>query len=169
MAKCDSGPGRNCKSDRSIKFRRDMHLTGFHIWTGLPNGTGFNQEMDNMFQTFKGDTDDKAQVIFTRKTYERAQKVREKKLDEAIVIPPAHLTNYDIPEMTNGKPGDPIKDHPFYNNFTPEKILKCFLAIGFTPFTQQGLKHKKVRHELGEGEASEGMAALLRKTQKDYE
>ena len=82
------------------------------------------------------------------------------------MISPAHLTNYDIPEIINGKPDDPIEDRPFDNNFTPEKRLKCFLAIGFTPFTREGLKHKKVRHELGEGGASEGMAALLRATQE---
>ena len=109
LGKCDSGPGRNCKSERSIQFRHDMHKLGFHLWPGLPNGTGVNQEMDDLFQNYKGDTDAKCEEIFRRKTFEQALAVEQMKKDQEIQIPVAHLTNNDIPEIVDGRPEDPIE------------------------------------------------------------
>ena len=71
FAKCDSGPERNCKPPRAINFRRDMHREGFYIGPSLPNATSMSQELDNLFQQFKGKTDTKAEEIFARKTRER--------------------------------------------------------------------------------------------------
>ena len=84
MIKTDSGPGRQCKSERSIKFRSDMHNLGLHMMPGLPNSTSASQEMDDLYTTYKGRKDDKADEIFQRKTYERALAVEEHKKDESV-------------------------------------------------------------------------------------
>ena len=169
MIKTDSGPGRQCKSERSIKFCADMHQLGLHMMPGLPNSTSATQEMDDAYQTFKSATDKKSQKVFTRKIYCRAKAVEQHQLDDTVVIPVSHLTNDDIPEIINGKPGDPIEERPFDNKFTSERILKSFLNIGWTPFTRKALEHKKVRHMLGEGGASEEMKGTLESVQERYD
>lgn len=181
--KSDSGPGRQCKSQRSIKFRRDMHLEGVHIFPGLPNTTSCTQEMDDIFQQFKGDCDTQAQEVFARKTYEKAAaveyKAKEKELArergeaiapevEGIRVSVAHLTNDDLPEILNGKPGEPIDKRPFDKNFTPGKIFRCWMNIGWTPFTRNALKHKKVRHMLGDGGANSEMKETLESVVEQY-
>ena len=181
--KSDSGPGRQCKSQRSIKFRRDMHLEGVHIFPGLPNTTSCTQEMDDIFQQFKGDCDTQAQEVFARKTYEKAAaieyKAKEKELArergeaiapevEGIRVSVAHLTNNDLPEILNGKPGEPIDKRPFDKNFTPGKIFRCWMNIGWTPFTRNALKHKKVRHMLGDGGANSEMKETLESVTEQY-
>ena len=137
FAKCDSGPGRNCKSPRAIKFRRNMYREGFYIGPSLPNATSMSQELDNLFQQFKGDTDTKAEEIFARKTRERAKIIESMTKEEEAKVPPAYLTNEDIPEIINGRKDDPPgSSRPFDDNFTEEKTFKSFLAIGFCPFTR---------------------------------
>lgn len=169
FAKCDSGPGRNCKSARAIKFRRDMHRLGFYIGVSLPNATSMSQELDDMYQEFKGGTNLKADQIFARKTHDRAKFIANMTKEEAAKVPPAYLNNDDIPEMINGRPADPPgSERPFNDSFTPENIFKSYLAIGFCPFTCNALKHHKVRHELGDGGASEAMEKELSTVSKRY-
>ena len=162
-----------------------MHLEGIHIFPGLPNTTSCTQEMDDIFQQFKGDCDTQAQEVFSRKTYEKAMAIENKAKEkamalergEAIVaggevdrskIGVAHLTNDDLPEIINGKPGQPIAKRPFDKNFTPGKIFKCWMNIGWIPFTRNALGHKKVRHMLGEGGANEKMKAMLENVTEEY-
>ena len=160
-----------------------MHLEGVHIFPGLPNTTSCTQEMDDIFQQFKGDCDTQAQEVFARKTYEKAaaieHKAKEKELAlargeavppevEGIKVSVAHLTNDNLPEIINGKPGEPIDKRPFDKNFTPGKIFRCWMNIGWTPFTRNALKHKKVRHMLGDGGANNEMKATLENVTKQY-
>ena len=168
LIKGDSGAGRNAKSVESIEFRRKMHLKGVYLMPGLPNATGVSQEMDNLYSIFKGDTDAKAEQIFERKTFERAKIVSQLKDTPEIEIPVAHLTNDNIPEIINGKPGDAIEDRPFDNSFTPKKLWGSWVAIGFTPFTRKALLHKKVRRTLGEGGASKEMKEVLESVSAKY-
>ena len=128
-----------------------MHLRGVYMLPGLPNSTGVSQEMDHLFSSFKHECDSKAEVIFERKTYLREKAVEESKTATDIEIPVAHLTNDDIPEIVNGKAGDPLEKRPFESHFCKEVIGRSWIAIGFTPFTRQALHRKKVRHTLGEG------------------
>ena len=153
FVKTDSGPGRQCKTYKNIKFRRDMHRIGFHTGPGPPNSTSATQEMDDIFQDFKSKTDQKAQVIFTWKTYEHAMQLRDRATnpEAGVEVVPAHLTNSDLHEMINGRPDEPIKERPFDATFTPKGIWGSWAQIGFVPFTRNALSHKKVRHMLGEG------------------
>ncbi len=73
----DSSPGKNCKSERSIKFHQDMHHDGVHLGPGLPNLTSTTQEMDDWFQEFKGCTDIAAQVIFEIKLLSYSKAIRD--------------------------------------------------------------------------------------------
>ena len=96
FVKTDSGPGRNCKSKRSIKFRQDMHRNGVHLGPGLPNSTSATQEMDDWFQHFKGSTDIAAQTIFEMKLFNYSKAIRDCQNGEESTIKGAALTNDDI-------------------------------------------------------------------------
>ena len=76
------------------------------------------------------------------KTYNRAMAVQ--RLEEAEdagenteaairMIKPAQLDNFDIPEIVDGKPGYELKKRPWSYCFTPAKIFKCWMNIGFIP------------------------------------
>ena len=79
------------------------------------------------------------------------------------------LSNLDLGHLVNGWPGDPVKLHPFDFNFTVEKIIKSWLAVGFLPMTGAAAFHLKVRHELGEGGAPEEAAKCLQLLCADYQ
>ena len=70
--KTDSGNGRQSKSKINMQFRYDMHKLGVHIGPGLPNSTQATQEMDDLYEIFKGMCNTMSQEVFTTKTYERA-------------------------------------------------------------------------------------------------
>ncbi len=75
----------------------------------------------------------------------------------------------DHGHLVNGWPGDPIKLRPFDFNFTVEKIIKSWLAVGFLPMTEAATFHPKVRHELGEGGAPEEAAKRLQLLPANYQ
>ncbi len=167
--KTDSGPGRNCKSERSIKFRRDMHRDGVHLGPGLPNSTSATQEMDDWFQHFKGSTDIAAQTIFEMKLFNYSKAIRDCQNGEESTIKGAALTNDDIPYIINGRQDDPIEQRPFFHCATPANIFKSWLNVGFIPFTRKALTNQKVRHMLGDGGASDEMAAKIKSVQDSYD
>jgi hypothetical protein len=175
--KIDSGNGRQTKSKPNLQFRYDMHKKGVYIGPGLPNSTAATQEMDDLYEDFKAKCNIMAQEVFTMKTYNRAMAVQ--RLEEAEdagenteaairMIKPAQLDNFDIPEIVDGKPGYELKKRPWSYCFTPAKIFKCWMNIGFVPFTRQALTHKKVRHMLGDGGASDKIQESMRDTEKTY-
>ena len=168
MLKSDSGVGRNCKSIPAIKFCRKMHLKGVLQLPGLPNSTSVSQEMDALFTGFKGCTDDRAEEIFERKTFERTKVLEQRQTTPDIQVPVAHLTNDDIPEIINGRPGDPLEKRPFDSHFTQQYILRSWLKVGLVPFTRQALTHPKVRHTLGDGGASAEMQEKMKAVQEEY-
>ena len=134
-----------------------MHALDFCIAPGLPKSTQVSQEMDNLYEIFKGMTNTTLQEVFTRKTYERAMEVKKRAAElekgnvdvDVKAIKPAQLDNYDLSETIDGKPGYGIKKRPWSYCFTPPKIFRSWLNIRFTPFTRQALRNKKVRHMLG--------------------
>ena len=163
FVKTDSGSGRQRKSKLNMQFRYDMHKAGVYIGPGLPKSTSATQEMDDLYETYKGMCDRSAQDVFTQKTYNRSRAieklVQDQKAgvvkDDGKRIKPAQLDNYDLPEIINGKPGYAMEKKPFDYCFTYPKIFKSWLNIGFVPFTRQVLLHKKVRHMLGKGGGSD--------------
>ena len=175
--KTDSGNGRQTKNPVNIQFRYNMHKMGVYIGPGLPNSTAATQEMDDLYETFKSMCTTTSQDVFTTKTYHRALTVQlleeaaavgESTEEATKMIKPAQLDNYDLPEIINGKAGYNIKKRPWTYCFTPAKISKSWLNIGFTPFTRQALLHKKVRHMLGDGGASDVMQTTMEETEKEY-
>ena len=119
--KTDSGSGRQSKSEPNMQFHHDIHEMGVYIYPGLPNSASATQEMDDLYETFKGMCDRSAQDVFTWKTYNRSRAV--KKLvqdqkdgvvkDDGKMIKPAQFDNYDLPEIINGKPGYAVEKIPF--------------------------------------------------------
>ena len=69
--KIDSGIGCQAKTKINVQFRYGMHKLGAYIGPGLQNSTQATQEIDNLYETFKGMTDTASQEVFTRKAYER--------------------------------------------------------------------------------------------------
>ncbi len=51
----------------------------------------------------------------------------------------------------NGWPGDPVELRQFDCHFTPERIIKTWIAVGFLPMMGNTVNDPKVRHELGDG------------------
>ena len=98
-----------------------MHALGFYISPGLPNSTSVSQELDDLFETFKGMANTTSQEVFTRKTYERAVEVKKRAAElekgnvdvDVKAIKPAQLDNYDLPEIIGDKPGYDIKKRPW--------------------------------------------------------
>ena len=54
LIKTDSGTGRQTNSTANIKFREDMRALGFYISLGLPNSAQVSQEIDELYENFKG-------------------------------------------------------------------------------------------------------------------
>ncbi len=135
-----------------------MQNEGVNMGPGLPNTTSATQKMDDWFQEFKERTDSQAQDIFEKKMYDHALSLKNCNNDDITKIKSADLSNDDLPAIINGHPNDLQERCPFDLCATPQKIFKSWLKVGFVPFTCNALKHKKVRHMLGEGGASEEMA-----------
>lgn len=101
--------------------------------------------MEKLLSAFKQSTDLKAEEIFEQKTFERATIIEQHKTTPDIEFPVAHthMTNLNIPETINGKPGDPLEKRLFDLHFTRERIWNSWMAIGFVPFSRKVLKHKR--------------------------
>ncbi len=124
--------------------------------------------MDDLFQDFKGKMDAQAQDIFKEKTYKCTVSLKHQKEEGETKLKSAALTNDDFPTIINGQPDDLVEKQPFLCCTTPEKIFKSWMVVGFVPFTQNALSHKKVHHMLGEGGASVEMSAKVKETQQNY-
>ena len=77
--------------------------------------------------------DNKAGEIFERKTYLREKAVEESKTATDVEIPIAHPTNSDIPEIINGKAGDPLEKLPYESHFCKEVIGRSWIAMDSLP------------------------------------
>jgi len=63
------------------------------------------------------------------------------------------FSKFDIGNLVNGWPEDPVELRPFDFHFTKERIIKTWKAVGFLPITDNATKDLKVRYEMGEGGA----------------
>ena len=150
-----------------------MHQVGVYMGPGLPSTTSTTQEMDDLYEIFKGMCDRAAQDGFTQKTYDCSQAVQKLLKDreggvvedDEKMIKPAQLNNNNLLEIINGKPGYAVENKPFNYCFTYAKIFKCWLNIGFIPFTENAFQHKKVRHMLGEGRGNGDTRETMEKVQ----
>ena len=70
--KTDSGQGRLVASFSSLEFHERMQDTGEYIVLGLPNSTSCTQELDQIYQAFKGKTRSKTSKIFSKKLADRS-------------------------------------------------------------------------------------------------
>ena len=72
IIKTDSGQGRLAATLDSVKFRESMWEQGVYIVLGLPNSTSVSQEMDQLYQTFKGKCRSKTLALFAEKLSKRS-------------------------------------------------------------------------------------------------
>ena len=59
------------------------------------------------------------------------------------------FSNFDLANLVNGWPDDPVELRPFDYHFTKEGIIRSWIAVGFLPMTGRATQDPKVRHELG--------------------
>jgi hypothetical protein len=154
--KLDAGPGRIVASEESITRRSEFKEKGLLILMGLPNATAVQQEMDDLYGPFKSATYARAENVVSEKLKERGVARRNGQDVKAIVS----LNFTDLPNIVNGKDGDPINERPFVHMFTEAKILHSWEKIGFVPFTRNCLHHPKVRSELGQKETNTDLEEL---------
>jgi hypothetical protein len=168
ILKVDSGPGRMIANMTSISKRAEFLEQGLLILMGLPNATSVNQEMDALYGAFKSATYARGEMILTERlrlkglrNSARATATAEGDNDNdeeeggedqrpAPVL--VSMGFEDLATVVNGKQGDEIGNRPFEKNFTKAKICASWSKVGFVPFTRNCIKHKKVRHELGQRE-----------------
>jgi hypothetical protein len=76
--------------------------------------------------------------------------------------------NFDLTNLVNGWPDDPVELRPFDYHFTKEGIIGSWLAVGFLPMTGKAAEDPKVRHKLGKGGAPPAAARRLAALDKEY-
>ena len=134
IAKVDSGTGRN-----HIEGLAGMMLNGMHLFAGTPNGTEANQEIDQLFSSFKA-------VVYAN---------RDKLYDMLVTIngAKARLTVNDMGYIIFGgrrefKDNDKGITHINLANATDklskEHIRKACEKVGYVPATRAALDHKLI-------------------------
>ena len=78
------------------------------------------------------------------------------------------FSNFDLANLVNGWPEDPLELRPFDYHFTKKGIIRSWIAVGFLPMTGRATADPKVRHELGEGGAPPAAAKHLAALDKEY-
>ena len=175
ILKTDSGQGRLCATFSNVEFCERMQERGVYLVLGLPNSTSCTQELDQIYQEFKGKTRTKTEEVFALKLAKRSNLIAELKVqlkgegfiedcaaDTNMEVTPAmaviiekikdakktpSLTNMDLSDFVNGEDRN---GSPFYSTFTKAKIMNCFARVGYVPFTRECLKSEYIRHELQE-------------------
>jgi hypothetical protein len=90
----------------------------------------------------------------------------KKKGDQSICN--VSFSNFDLANLVNGWPEDPLELRPFDYHFTKKGIIRSWIAVGFLPMTGRATEDPKVRHELGEGGAPPAVAKCLAALDKEY-
>jgi hypothetical protein len=161
----------------SISKRAEFLERGLLIMMGLPNATSVNQEMDALYGAFKSATYARGEMILTERLRLKglrnsaraaaaAEDVNDDDEEGEAQRPPVLVSMglEDLATVVNGKQGNEIEERPFEKIFTKAKICASWSKVGFIPFTRNCIKHKKVRHELGQREKD----LLLEEVQTSY-
>jgi hypothetical protein len=78
------------------------------------------------------------------------------------------FSNFDLGNLVNGWPEDPVELRPFDFHFKKERIIKTWKAVGFLQMTGNATKDPKVRYEMGEGGAPDDATNRLDHLRADY-
>ena len=160
IVKTDSGPGRLSKEANSLDFREQLAAMGVHILLPLPNATSCTAEMDQLFEKFKPACLKSALRVTSKNMQLRMQVRMEKKAAAKMVINvdgdeesdeydddeedskrkgrsicDVSFSDLDLANLVNGWPGNPVELRPFDCHFTPERIIKTWIAVGFLTMT----------------------------------
>ena len=190
IVKTDGGPGRLSKEADSMDFREQMAALGVHILLSLPNGTSCTAEMDQLFEKFKPACSKSAirvagKMMKMRADVQLAERQAQqggaeddsnddesddeddgKRKERSICN--VSFSNFDLGNMVNCWPDDPVELRPFDCHFTPDRIIKTWIAVGFLPMTGNAVNDPKVRHELGDGGAPKEAAIRMQALSAEY-
>ena len=76
IVKTDSGQGRLAATLDIVKIRQSMWEIGVYIVISLPNSTSVSQEMNQLYQTFKGNRRSKILELFAEKLSSRSTRIK---------------------------------------------------------------------------------------------
>ena len=154
----DAGPDR--LTDCSLAFRQRMWDKGLILFPGLPNGTAGNQVCDDLFGVYKTDCDRVAEDIVS-------ERITAADLDSSVQV---KLDFCDLGRIINGKHGDPDKERPFCNAFTPEKILSSVKKLGLNPVNlEQAISHRRVRDDSEGGTRTSAISKVRARQEADVQ
>jgi hypothetical protein len=140
--KCDDGPGK-----KDIFMLLELHELGIDLFPGFPNGSGYNQECDDVYTDLK-----------------LAMYAQADAMESAYNRP---LTARDVGEIINGleRPSEdgnfpnsdvPMPKKPMESVLTHGRVLKGFAHVGAAPLTRESLNDKRLRIR---GDAESGTPA----------
>ena len=92
----------------------------------------------------------------------------ERKKKEGRSICNISFSKFDLANLVNGWPDDPVELRPFDYHFIKEGIIGLWLAVEFRPMTEKAAEDPKVRHKLSEGGAPSALARRLAALDKEY-
>ena len=127
VIKVDAGPGKE-----NLLQRLDASDMGIDLIPGFPNGSGFNQECDVLYELIKS-----------------AWYANANRLENIYHT----LKKEHIPEIMNGKIGDKDDHRPLHKYLTAERIIGVFAEVGACTYgglcTRASLKNcPKLRHKI---------------------
>jgi hypothetical protein len=121
LLKLDGGPGKG-----NLGHLLAMHAMGVDFFPGYPNGSGYNQEADQVYSTFKP-------KMSTRCDFLEVKLNRELKL-------------FDIGSLLDGDEDTAMEDRPFSWCFREESLRSACAKVGMFPLlTRASLADKRLR------------------------
>lgn len=137
IGKVDSGTGRN-----HIEALASMMLNGMHLFAGTPNGTEANQEIDQLFSSFKAAIYSNRDTLFEFLIKINGPKARLTVNDMGYIIFGGRrefkenrfgITHVDLADATE--------------KMSTEHIRAACEKVGYCPATRASLNHRLVHHQ----------------------
>jgi len=120
LLKLDGGPGKG-----NLGHLLAMHAMGVDFFPGYPNGSGYNQEADQVYSTFKPKMSTRCDILEAKG---------------------GTLTLSDIGSLLDGDDDTEAKDRPFSWCFREESLRSACAKVGMSPlFTRASLSDKRLR------------------------
>ena len=137
IGKVDGGTGRN-----HIEALAGMMLNGMHLFTGTPNGTEANQEIDQLFGAFKTVVYSNRDKLFRMMVKINGAKARLTVNDMGYIVfggcREFPTNRFGITHVTLANATE---------NLSSEHIKAACEKVGYCPATREACNHHLVRHQ----------------------
>ena len=184
----DTGQGRlaNLEDEGWDKWSEEMRNKGVIINGLLPNSTAVLAIMDELFRAFKNSLRKSTHDHYAKKIKANGVNITRRKAEIARmiaageVVTPAEraktrsvvgLNPMDLGPILFGNltdEGYPNPNSPMATGFTKAKVMEAHKKLGFDPYNEAILKHKAIRHEIGQGEETT-QTRSIQELEKQYD